>query len=366
MDSVSGPSLIERPSAPMRVLVTGHNGYIGSVLVPALQAAGHDVLGLDTFFFEDCSVGLADREEVPALRMDVRDVEPSDLRGVDAVVHLAGLSDDPRETVKPEIIHAINHHGAVHLARSARAAGVGRFLLASSCRVYESGRPERLTEDASLGPMTPYEFSKAGAEEDVARLADDEFSPILMRCATAYGISPRLRADLVLNNLVCWAYTTGRARIKSDGTWWRPLIHVQDLAQAFVEALDAPRALVHGQAFNVGTHGENYQISELAEIVRQAVPGSSVEYAPEDIENACNYRVDFTKLSRTFPRFKPHWNALFGAKDLYRALQDAGVTRDDLEGRKYIRLRQLRHLLASTRVDEQLRWVTAPTSGMGH
>ena len=346
----------------MRVLVTGHNGYIGSVLVPILQTAGHEVLGLDTFFFEDCTVGLTD-QDVPALRMDIRDVEPADLHGVDAVVHLAALSGDPQGTVSPELIHAINHGGAVPLARSARAARDRRYLLASTCSVYQSGTEESLTEDSPLCPVTPYEVSKARAEEDVARLADDDFSPVLMRCGTAYGISPRLRADLLLNKLVCWAHTTGRARIKSDGAGWRPLIHAQDLARALLAALEAPRELVHGQAFNVGTHGENYQISELADIVRQAVPGASVEYAEVGAGDACDYRVDFTKLARTFPRFKPHWNAVFGAKDLYRALQDAEVTRDDLEGRKYIRLRQLRYLMSSTRVDEQLRWVAAPLSG---
>jgi nucleoside-diphosphate-sugar epimerase len=265
--------------------------------------------------------------------------------------------------VSPELIHTINHHGTVRLAESARAAGVSRFLMASSCSVYGSGTDEPLTEDSPLRPVTAYEISKARAEEDIARLADDEFSPVLMRCGTAYGISARLRADTLLNKLVCWAYTTGRVRIKSDGARWRPLVHVQDLARAFVAALDAPRNLVHGQAFNVGTHGENYQVFELADIVRRAVPGSAVEYASTAHEDVCDYRVDFTKLARTFPRFKPQWNALFGAKDLHLALQDAEVTRDDLEGRKYIRLRQLRYLMSSTRVDDQLRWVAAPMTG---
>jgi nucleoside-diphosphate-sugar epimerase len=347
----------------MRVLVTGHNGYIGSVLVPVLRVAGHDVQGLDTFFFEDCTVGL-DGAYVPSLRKDIRDVEAADLDGVDAVIHLAALCDDPLGDVSPERTYAINHHGAVRLARSARDAGVGRFFLASSCSVYGPGDGgDPLTENAPLRPLTPYAISKARAEEDIARLATPDFSPVFMRSATAYGVSARLRADILLNNLVCWAHATGRVRIGSDGALWRPLIHVQDIARAFAAGLAVPREAVHGQAFNVGVTGENYQVSELAEIVRAAVPGCSVEHVAGHDADVRSFRLDFGKLARTLPDFKPQWNAVFGAKDLYAALQDAEVTVEDLQGRKYVRLTQLKYLLSSELVDEQLRWVPTAMSG---
>jgi nucleoside-diphosphate-sugar epimerase len=346
----------------MRVLVTGHRGYIGSVLVPMLRAAGHHVLGLDTGYFEDCTIGV-EEAEAPGARADIRDVQATDLEGLDAVVHLAALSNDPLGDRSPDRTHEINHHAAVRLARLAREAGVGRFLFSSTCGVYGSGGDEPLTEDAPLRPVTPYTISKARAEEEIARLADRDFSPAFMRAATAYGVSPRLRADLLFNNLVCWGYTTGRVRVTGDGTLWRPMVHVQDVARAFAAALIAPRAALHEQAFNVGASGENYRLSELAEIVRDAVPGCSVEHEDGPAADPRNYRLDFGKLARTLPAFKPQWNAMFGAKELYAALQEAGATKEDLQGRKYIRLTQLKYLLAAELVDEGLRWVPTMMSG---
>jgi len=346
----------------MRVLVTGHNGYIGSVLVPALRVAGHDVLGLDTFFFEDCTIG-PNWDHTPALRKDLRDVEASDLSDFDAVIHLAALSHDPLGDIAAERTDDINHQGAVQLARSARDAGVGRFFLASSSSVYGRGGEDPLTEDAPVRPTTPYGVSKARAEEDIARLCDRDFSPSFLRTATVYGVSARLRADTLLNNLVCWAHTTGRIQIKGDPLAWRAMVHVQDVAAAFVAALGAPREVLHGQALNVGVNGENYQLSELAEIVGQAVPGCSIEQAADSESDPRNCRLDFSKLSRGFPDFKPHWNAVFGAKDLYAALQEAAVSLEDLQGRKYVRLAQMKYLLAAELVDEQLRW--APTAIAG-
>ncbi len=340
----------------MRVLVTGHNGYIGSVMVPILQAAGHEVVGLDSFFFEDCSL-LDEDHRVPALRKDIRDVQPSDLEGFAAIAHLAALCNDPLGDLHPEWTSEINHTASVQLAIKARAAGVARFLYASSCSMYgAAGGAEVLNEGAPLRPLTPYAISKVRTEEDVSKLADHSFSPVFMRNATAYGLSPRLRADVVLNNLVCWAHTTGRIRIMSDGTPWRPIVHVQDIARAFAAALAAPREAIHNQAFNVGANGENYQVQELAEIVRSTVPGCTVEYAEEAGPDPRSYRVDFSKLSRTFPDFKPHWNASFGAKDLYEALQEANVTLADFQGRKFIRLSQVKHLLRLRMLDDTLRW----------
>jgi nucleoside-diphosphate-sugar epimerase len=341
----------------MRVLVTGHNGYIGSVMVPVLQAAGHEVEGLDSFFFEDCSLGIEDNPQVPALRKDLRDVRVSDLQRFDAVAHLAALCNDPLGDLHPELTHEINHKASVHLAHMAREAGVQRFLYASSCSMYgAAGEDDLLTEDAALRPLTPYAVSKVRTEEDVSKLADTSFSPVFMRNATAYGLSPRLRADVVLNNLVCWAHTTGRIRIMSDGTPWRPIVHVEDISRAFDAALVAPRTAIHNQAFNVGASGENYQVRELAEIARATVPGCSVEYAAEAGPDPRSYRVDFGKLSRTFPDLKPRWNASFGAKDLYAALQEAEVTLADFQGRRYIRLAQIRHLLDRGLLDRTLRW----------
>lgn len=312
----------------MRILVTGHNGYIGSVLVPVLWAAGHDVLGLDTFSFEDS-----------AFRRDLREVEASDLGDFDAVIHLAALTHDPLGDIAAEQIHEINYEGAVRLARIARDAGVGRFFFASSSSVYGSAGADPLTENAPVRPTSAYGASKARAEEAIARLADRDFSPSFLRAATAYGVSTRLRADTLLNNLVCWAHATGRVRITGDPQAWRPMVHVQDIAAAFAAALGATRDALHGQALNVGATGENYQLFELAEIVRHAVPGCSIDQKADPEPDTASCRLDFSKLSRTLPDFRPQWNALFGAKDLYASLQEAAVTRGDLQGRKYVDLR---------------------------
>ncbi|MGH9890750.1 MAG: NAD-dependent epimerase/dehydratase family protein [bacterium] len=339
----------------MRLLVTGHNGYIGSVMVPVLQAAGHDVVGLDTCYFEDCVLG-AEPYPVPELRKDIRDVILSDLTGFDAIVHLAALCNDPLGDLNPDWTHDINHRASVHLARLARDAGVRRFLYASSCSMYGAAGEEVLSEEAPLRPLTPYAVSKVRTEEDVARLADADFSPVFMRNATAYGLSPRLRADVVLNNLVCWAHTTGSIRIMSDGSPWRPIVHVQDIACAFTVALTASREAIHNQAFNVGSNEENYQVKELAEIVRNTVPGCTVEYASGGGPDPRSYRVDFSKLGRVLPQFRPNWNASFGAKEIHAALQEVALTLDDFQGRKYIRLTQFKHLLDSGRLDGALRW----------
>lgn len=343
----------------MRVLLTGHNGYIGSVMLPVLQAAGHDVVGLDTFYFQDCTLRDGD-ERTAVLHKDIRDLGSSDLEGFDAVVHLAALCNDPLGDLHAEWTYDINHRASVNLARLAREAGVKRYLYASSCSMYgAAGDDDLLSEDAPLRPLTAYAVSKVRTEEDVAKLADGSFSPVFMRNATAYGVSPRLRADVVLNNLVCWAHTTGRIRILSDGTPWRPIVHVQDISRAFVAALAAPREAIHNQAFNVGANGENYQVREIAEIVRATVAGCTVEYAEGAGPDPRSYRVDFSKLMRTFPDFRPQWNASFGAKDLYDALQDAEVTLADFQGRRFIRLTQIRHLLDQGRLDRDLRWVRA-------
>lgn len=338
----------------MRVLVTGHNGYIGSVMVGVLQSAGHEVLGLDSYFFEDCGNGRDN--EIPAIRKDVRDVAPDDLDRVEAVIHLAALCNDPLGDLNPDWTYDINHAASCRLAQLSREAGVQRFLYASSCSMYGEAGEELVTEDALLHPLTPYAISKVRTEEDVSKLADADFSPVFMRNATAYGMSPRLRADVVLNNLICWAHTTGKVRIMSDGTPWRPIVHIEDIARACVAILGAPRAAIHNQAFNVGANNENYQVRELAEIVQQTVPGCEVEYASDGGPDPRSYRVSFDKLARALPGFNPAWNARRGAQELYEAVKQAELTLDQFQGRKFIRLAQLKYLLDEGLLDSTLRW----------
>lgn len=338
----------------MRVLVTGHNGYLGSVMVDVLQSHGHEIIGLDTFFFGDCGDGKID--DTPAIRKDLRDLVVSDLTGVEAVIHLAALCNDPLGDLNPAWTFDINHDASRRFAALAKEAGVSRFLYSSSCSLYGDAGEGFVDEEAPMRPLTPYAVSKVRAEADISELADENFSPVFMRNATAYGMSARLRADIVLNNLVCWAYTTGKIHISSDGTPWRPLVHVRDIARAFAAALTAPREIIHNQAFNVGANGENYQIRDLAEIVRETVPGCTVEYAAGGGPDPRNYRVSFDKLARAFPELKFEWNARKGAAELYDAVRAAGLTVADFQGRRFIRLRQLTHLLDLNLLDGTLRW----------
>jgi nucleoside-diphosphate-sugar epimerase len=339
----------------MRVLVTGHNGYIGTVLTPLLLEAGHDVVGLDSNLFEGSTFGDG-VPQIPEIRKDVRDIAASDLEGFEAVLHLAGLSNDPLGFFNPEITYEINHLAAVKVAELAKSVGVSRYIFSSSCSNYGAGGEDLLDEQSAFNPVTPYGISKVKTEQDVAKLADDNFSPIYLRNATAYGVSPRLRFDLVLNNLVAWAYTTQLVYLKSDGTPWRPIVHIEDISRAFVAALEAPRELVHNQAFNVVPLGENYRIRELAEIVAETVPGCRIEYAPDAGPDTRCYRVDSGKIMQTLPEFKPRWNARRGAQELYEAYQKIGLTLEEFEGPKYQRIGHIKELIAQGRLDDTLRW----------
>jgi nucleoside-diphosphate-sugar epimerase len=341
----------------MRVLITGHNGYIGSVLAPLVRAAGHDVVGLDTFLFEGGTFG-HDGAQIHSLRMDLRDVQLADLRGFDAVMHLAALSNDPLGDVNPQITYDINHVGSVRFARLAKEAGVARFIFASSCSLYGVAGDEMLTEEAAFNPITPYGVSKVLFERDVAKLADDGFSPTFLRNSTAYGVSPRLRADVVVNNLVAIACTTGEVVIQSDGSPWRPLVHIEDITRAFLAVLHAPLELVHNEAFNVGRSEENYRVRDLGALVEQVVPGSKVRYAEGGGPDPRCYRVDCGKIARVLPEFQPQWTVRRGMQQLRDAFKTNGLTREELLGDRYFRIKRIRALQSEGLLDASLRWTS--------
>jgi nucleoside-diphosphate-sugar epimerase len=339
----------------MRILVTGERGYIGTVLTSMLVDAGHAVTGLDTDLYERCTFG-TEIPDILSIRKDIRDAMVSDLKGFDAVVHLAALSNDPLGNLNPELTYEINHHGTVRIAKLAKEAGVRRFLFSSSCSTYGTAGDDILSEEAEFNPVTPYGHSKVLSERDVAALADATFSPTFLRNATAYGVSPRLRFDLVLNNLVAWAFTTGRILLKSDGSPWRPLVHVEDICRSFIVTLEAPRDLVHNRAFNVGRTIENYRIRDLAEIVKETVPGCSIEYAAGAGPDKRCYRVDFGLIEKTFPDFRPRWDARSGAQQLYEAYKKEGLRAEEFESARYNRIDQIRQLRGEGRLDANLRW----------
>jgi nucleoside-diphosphate-sugar epimerase len=344
----------------MRVLVTGQHGYIGSVLLPLLATEGHEIVGLDSDLFERCTFGgEPPRGAWRSERRDLRDVTRGELEGFDAVVHLAALSNDPLGDLDPELTYEINLHGSLRLARLAKEAGVPRFVFSSSCSNYGAAGDAILDEASALAPLTPYAVSKVELERELAQLADERFAPVFLRNATAYGVSPRLRLDLVVNNLVGWGLTTGEIVLLSDGTPWRPIVHVADICRAILLALDAPPEKLRGQAFNVVPEGENYRIRELAEIVADELPGCIVKVSDGATADPRNYRVSGAKLLATFPEFRYAWTARRGAAELVSAYRAAGMTRADFDGPRYKRLAWLRGLLDAGTLAPDLRWRSA-------
>lgn len=338
----------------MKVLVTGSHGYIGTVLVPMLEQGGHEVHGLDVDLYERCTYS-GSIPEIPCLKKDVRDVEPDDIAGFKAIIHLAGLSNDPLGDYRPELTSDINEKASVDLAAKAKSVGIQRFLFASSCSNYGAGGADFLDESAPFRPVTPYGTAKVRVEQQVSGMADETFSPTYLRASTAYGMSPRIRFDLVANNLTAWAFTTGEVYLKSDGTPWRPIVHVEDIARSYIAALEAPREVIHNQAFNVGLTTENYQIHEIADMVKDVVPGCKITFAKDAGPDKRCYRVNCNKIACSLHGFKPQWTARHGIEQLYNEFTRTGLTLEDFEGPRFKRIAHVKQLIEQGEIDHDLR-----------
>jgi nucleoside-diphosphate-sugar epimerase len=350
----------------MRVLVTGHLGYVGTVLVPLLIKAGHEAVGLDTDFYARCTFPAGGTIcDIPAIKKDARDVAAEDLVGFDGILHLAALSNDPLGDLEPHLTDDINHRASVRLAKLAKKMGVRRFVFASSCSNYGQAGEIMINEAGTLNPITAYGKSKVMSERDISLLAGEDFCPVYLRSATAYGVSPRLRFDIVLNNLVAWAFTTGKIHLKSDGTPWRPIVHIEDISRAFIAALEAPADEVRNEAFNVGQTAHNYQIRDLVEIVASVVPGCEVELAKDAGPDKRSYRVSFEKIRRKLSAFQPRWDAHMGARQLYTAYLSSGLTLEQFEGPQYQRIGHIKKLLTDRLLDSDLRHSKASQYGAG-
>ncbi len=346
----------------MRILLTGHDGYIGHVLTPMLLERGHEVTGLDSFLYEGCGFRGGQPLTLPVIRKDIRAVELEELRGFDAVAHLAGISNDPLGDLAPQTTYSINHEASVRLARLAKQAGVPRFVFSSSCSNYGAAGNDFLTEEASFNPVTPYAESKVWVERDIAPLADEKFTPTFLRSSTAYGVSARLRGDLVVNNLVGYALTTGQVLIKSDGMPWRPFVHIEDISRAFISVLEAPRELVHNESFNVGRTVENYRVREVAQMVAEVIPSARIAYAGDASPDARNYRVDCDKIAKRLPSYQPQWTVRMGIEQVAAAFSADGTSAEEFLSSRFIRLKRIRELQDAGALDQSLHWRVAGAS----
>jgi nucleoside-diphosphate-sugar epimerase len=339
----------------MRIIITGNNGYIGTVLTPMLLELGHELQGLDTNLYESCTFHTDLPLEINTLNKDIRDVEIRNLEGFDAIIHLAGLSNDPLGYFNPKITYEINHHASVKLARLSKKAGIKRFLYASSCSNYGVAGDEFIDEEGDLNPITPYAISKMKVEEDLRKLADDHFSPVFLRNGTAYGFSPRIRFDLVVNNLVAWAYTTKQIYLKSDGSAWRPLVHIRDIAHAFIKILEAPLEIIHNQVFNIGNTSENYKVINLVEEIIKVIPDAEVKFAQGASADTRSYRVNCDKIQRLIPEYKPVWDVPKGIEELYESYKRINLHADDFESHRYKRVAHIKYLIDNGLLDHSLR-----------
>jgi nucleoside-diphosphate-sugar epimerase len=351
----------------MRILVTGHLGYIGTILTPFLADLGYDVWGYDTGYYEDCLLGEAIDSKISGqINKDIRKVEINDVKGINAIVHLAALSNDPTGQINPKLTQEINTKGTLRLAEIARDAGVERFIFSSSCSIYGQSEEKALTEESIFSPQTAYARSKVDSESGLRKLATKNFSPVFLRNATAYGFSPRLRLDLAVNNLTGWGFTTGQVKLLSDGRAWRPMVHIEDICQAIAEALKATRDVVHNQAFNVGSSQENYQIRDIAHTVAQIVPNCEVTFAEGSVTDNRTYNVSFEKIQRAFPNFMPRWSVRKGIEQLYAAFKQNSMTYPVFDGRLFTRLKQINYLLENGALNSDLTWKVEPRRDTRH